>query len=393
MHVPLCDVLVNSVIGNKDRVVGSVRGWLSVYGLHIVTDIRKQCGTALNKILVGETKCRECRLQLRIVRSGSLRRVRKSDDRRTGGGGVRGGVRWRALLRRCDLRSRDGLAGLGSSASKHQKEKGPEPKGLDQEDPDRHGPSHSGTARSRFSHTPQHLCPSRGNPVITGIVIDRVTRSRLKRAERRIKLCSESGYSKRWLGQITFRDSQERQLNIETTAMAFLAGNADFSAMRGADGLHYGKAQSRPAGVARACLIRPVEALEDVRKGVGRYPSAIVRDLEDRCTPVSANTHFDFAAFLCVFDGIGDKVHDNLLKARSIPLDEDTGRHIAAQQDRLLLSQEPHLFRSRRRQMAEVQSCLVHFYLTCVQARYDQQVLDDVRHPMRFFQGAANLIG
>src|SRR6266852_3610976 len=220
MHVSLCDVLVNSVVGNKDRVVGSVRSWLSVYGLHVVTDIRKQCGTALDKILVGEAKCRECRLQLRIVRSGSLQRVRKSDDQRTGGGGVRGGVRWRALLRRCDLRSRDVLAGLGSSASKHQKEKGLDQEGLDQEgldqegldqegldqegldqeDPDRHGPSHSGAARSRFSHTPQHLCPSHGNPVIAGIDIDRVTRSRLKRSERRIKLCSESGYSKRWLG-------------------------------------------------------------------------------------------------------------------------------------------------------------------------------------------------
>src|SRR5713226_9494549 len=304
MHVPLCDVLVNSVIGNKDRVVGSVRGWLSIYGLHIVTDIRKQCGTALNKILVGETKCRECRLQLRIVRSGSLQRVRESDDRRPSGGGVRGGVRWRALLRRCDLRTGDGFARLGSSASSHQNEKGLDQKGLDQEDPDRHRPSHSGTARSRFSHTPQHLCPSHGNPVITGI--DRVTRSRLKCAERRIKLCSESGLSKRWPGQITFRDSQERSLNIETTAVAFLAGNADFSAMCGADGFHYGKAQSRPAGVARACLIRPVEALEDVRKGVGRYPSAIVRDLEDRCTPASVNTHFDLATFLRVFDGIRD---------------------------------------------------------------------------------------
>src|SRR5229473_1545755 len=214
MHVPLCDVLVNSVIGNKDRVVGSVRSWLSVHGLHVVTHIRKQRGAALHKILVGEAKCRECGLHLRIVRRGSLQRVRKSDDRRPSGVGVCGGVRWRASLRGYDLRAGDGLARLGGSASSKQTEKGLGQKGLgqkglDQEDPGHHGPSHSGTTRSRFSHTPQHLCPSRGNPVITGIDIDRVTRSRLKRAERRIKLCSESGYSKRWLGQITFRDSQE----------------------------------------------------------------------------------------------------------------------------------------------------------------------------------------
>src|SRR5258708_33902529 len=154
-------------------------------------------------------------------------------------------------------------------------------------------------------------------------------------------MCSESGYSKRWLGQITFRDSQERQLNIETTAMAFLAGNADFSAMCGADGFHYGQAQSRPAGVARACLIRPVEALEDMGKGVRRYPSAIVRDLEDRGTPASVNTHFDLAAFLCVFGGIRDEIHDNLLKARSIPLEEDTGSHIAHPLHQLCLIHNP----------------------------------------------------
>src|SRR5260370_5433913 len=34
MHVPLCDVLVNSVIGNKDEGVGSVRSLLSVHALH-----------------------------------------------------------------------------------------------------------------------------------------------------------------------------------------------------------------------------------------------------------------------------------------------------------------------------------------------------------------------
>src|SRR6202521_6341887 len=94
--------------------------------------------------------------------------------------------------------------------------------------------------------------------------LDRIARVRLKRSERRIKLCSESVHSKRRLGQVTFRNIEERQLYCETTALAFLARNLDFSAMRRADGFHDGQAQSCPTGVARACLIRPVEALEDM---------------------------------------------------------------------------------------------------------------------------------
>src|SRR5450759_110775 len=179
---------------------------------------------------------------------------------------------------------------------------------------------------SAEANSPPTCC--RRKPGITDT--DRFTRSRLKRSERRIKLCSESVRSKRWLGQLIFRNIQERQLHCETTAVAFLAGNVDLRAMCGADGFHNGKAQSCPAGVARACLIRPVEALEDMGKGMSRYPSAIVRDLEHSGAPVSANTDFDFTAFLRVIDGIGDEVHDDLLEARSVPLDEDIGRHIAA---------------------------------------------------------------
>src|SRR6202521_2993078 len=94
--------------------------------------------------------------------------------------------------------------------------------------------------------------------------MDRITRVRLKRSERRIKMCSESVRSKCWLSQIIFRNIEERHLYCETTAVAFLARNLDLSAMRCADGFHDGQAQSCPAGVARACLIRPVEALEDM---------------------------------------------------------------------------------------------------------------------------------
>ena len=109
---------------------------------------------------------------------------------------------------------------------------------------------------------------------------------------------SESVGSKRGLGQVIFRNIQERQLHRETTAMAFFAGNLDFSAMGRADGLHDGQAQSCPTGVAGACLIRPVEALEDMGQGMGRYPNAIVGDLEDSGTAASANVHLDFAAIL-----------------------------------------------------------------------------------------------
>src|SRR6202171_3804876 len=108
--------------------------------------------------------------------------------------------------------------------------------------------------------------------------MDRITRVRLKRSERRIKMCSESVRSKRWLGQFIFGNIEERQLYCETTALAFLARNLDFSAMRRADGFHDGQAQSCATGVAGACLIRPVEALEDMGQGMGRYPNAIVGD-------------------------------------------------------------------------------------------------------------------
>src|SRR6202047_2752535 len=97
------------------------------------------------------------------------------------------------------------------------------------------------------------LRPDRGS-VEAITYIDRITRVRLKRSERRIKLCSESVHSKRWLGQFIFRNIEERQLYCETTALAFLARNLNLSAMRRADGLYDCQAQSCPAGVARARL-------------------------------------------------------------------------------------------------------------------------------------------
>jgi hypothetical protein len=203
---------------------------------------------------MGKAKGRERGLQLGIVRRSSLQRVRKSDGPRRSSGGVLG----RALLRHRDLRARGGLARLSGSAPSHQEEKR-----LDQERPDNRGSSHSGVARFRISHTLQHLAsctnhcgriwqiprPDRGS-VEAITYIHRVTRFRLKRSERRIKLCSESVGSKRWLGQVIFRNIEERQLHCEATAMAFFAGNLDFSAMGRADGLHDGQAQSCPAGVA-----------------------------------------------------------------------------------------------------------------------------------------------
>src|ERR1700674_4812082 len=104
--------------------------------------------------------------------------------------------------------------------------------------------------------------------------MDTITRVRLKRSERRIKMCSESVRSKRWLGQFSFGNIEERQLYCETTALAFLARNLDLSAMRRADGFYDCQAQSCPAGVPRARLIRPVEALEDMGQSLGRYSSA-----------------------------------------------------------------------------------------------------------------------
>src|SRR4029077_5021173 len=62
------------------------------------------------------------------------------------------------------------------------------------------------------------------------------------------------------------------------------------------------------------------------------------------------------------------------------------------EQDQLLLRQKSHLLGGRRRQLAEVQPRLVHFHLARIQARDGQQVLDYLRHPVGFFQGAANLI-
>src|ERR1700737_2428724 len=83
---------------------------------------------------------------------------------------------------------------------------------------------------------------------------------------------------------------------------------------------------------------------------MGRYPNAIVGNLEDSGPPVSANIHFDFTAVLRVFNGMGDEVHDDLLQARSISLYVDIGRHIAAEQDQLLLRQQSHLLCRGRRQ-------------------------------------------
>ena len=127
-----------------------MRGWLGIYGLHVVTDIRKQPRSALHKILMGHAKRRECRLRLGMVRRGSLQRISESDGRRRRGCGVR----WTTVLRRRALRD-CGFGRMGGTASCRQDEKG-----LGQKGSDDHSFSHSWITHSRVLYAPQHSCLS-----------------------------------------------------------------------------------------------------------------------------------------------------------------------------------------------------------------------------------------
>ena len=83
MDIPLCEIFVNPVIGNENLrrdiwIVGVCR--LGVYGRHVVGDIRQHRRPALHQIFVRQTKRGNRSLQLRIIGSGSLQRVGKSDS-------------------------------------------------------------------------------------------------------------------------------------------------------------------------------------------------------------------------------------------------------------------------------------------------------------------------
>ena len=184
------------------------------------------------------------------------------------------------------------------------------------------------------------------------------------------------------LAQAIFRNIEERQLHCETAAaMPFFAGNLDFSTMGRCRWLSQWPSPILPRrSCASTCLIRPVEARSKTcPRAWAEYPNAIVGDLEDRPATFCANIHFDFSAFLRVFDGVGDEVHDDLLKARSISLYVHIGRPIAAELNQLFLRQQSHLLGSGRRQLAPRSSRVLSIFTSPASRREMVNRLSTIR--------------
>jgi hypothetical protein len=122
---------------------------------------------------------------------------------------------------------------------------------LDQKDAGNRGNAPSGTPLRWIFHSLQNRVLQSSDryaePEIPNADTNRFTRNGLKCSERQMKLLSELVGSEHRLGQVIFGDFQKRQLHDETTPMAFAAGDLNLGAMRGANGLRDGQAQSRPA--------------------------------------------------------------------------------------------------------------------------------------------------
>ncbi len=106
----------------------------------------------------------------------------------------------------------------------------------------------------------------------------------------------------------------ERLSDPEAAAQPGRAAHLDASAVRVADRFHDREAQARPSLVAGARAVDTEESFEDVREGFGGYADAVIRDVQNRVARLLRDLEFDAAAVGCVFDGVVEKVHDDLFE-------------------------------------------------------------------------------
>src|ERR1700726_2199792 len=110
--------------------------------------------------------------------------------------------------------------------------------------------------------------------------------------------------------------SDGRLADTEATALAGRTAHFDAGAVRIADGFHDREAEAGAALVTRARAVDTEEAFEDVGERFGRYPDAVVSNVEDGAALLLRDLEFDATAVGSVFDRVVEQIDNDLFESR-----------------------------------------------------------------------------
>src|SRR5262245_628601 len=144
----------------------------------------------------------------------------------------------------------------------------------------------------------------------------------------------------------------ERKFDAENAAVAGRAGRFDATVMGGANGSDNRESEARTTQFARARFIDAIKSFKNARQRFRGNPHAIIGYFEKSFAVVSAHVQTDGSALGRIFNGVVEKIDDDLLHPRAIALYPHVIRGSTGNFDVFVLAKQRHLVSCRRRQFS-----------------------------------------
>ena len=152
-----------------------------------------------------------------------------------------------------------------------------------------------------------------------------------------------------------------------------------------------GQSETGSAGGLRTALVDAVEALENIGPMFGGNPGTVVLDLHQRALcGATFYANRDFSAGLRILNRIRDQVDQGLLERGLVQLHVQFGLALKDQRLQLLFGQYVQAIDNVQRDFLETDQVEIQRKLRRFCSRQNQQVIQQARQSIDFFQSASD---